>query len=113
LALCFLHPQVATTLSNLALVYQEQGKYADAEGLFKRALGIEEKALGAGHPDVARTLNNLAVLSASSGNAENALAYSRKATASVIAHQPRPAWWQRDRHQFFHCPLGASPRFLA
>ena len=63
-----------------------QGKYAEAEPLYKRALAIQEKALGADHPDVADTLNNLAILFASSGNSEKALAYSRKATASVIAH---------------------------
>jgi len=30
-----------------------QGKYADAEGLYRRALAISEKARGADHPDVA------------------------------------------------------------
>jgi CHAT domain-containing protein/tetratricopeptide (TPR) repeat protein len=80
------HPDVALTLNNLASVYTDQGKYADAEGLDKRALAIEEKALGADHPDVAQTLDNLAILSARRGNAESALANSRKATAAVIAH---------------------------
>jgi CHAT domain-containing protein/tetratricopeptide (TPR) repeat protein len=80
------HPAVANTFSNLAEVYREQGKYADAEGLLKRALSIEEKARGEDHPDVADILNDLAILSARSGNSVNALAYSRKATASVIAH---------------------------
>jgi CHAT domain-containing protein/tetratricopeptide (TPR) repeat protein len=80
------HPDVARSLNNLAEVYRKQGKFVDAEGLYKRALAIREKALGQDHPDVADTLNNLAILSASSGNSENALAYSRKATASVIAH---------------------------
>ena len=54
------HANYAVALYNLANVYKEQGKYADAEALFKRALAIREKALGAGHPDVADTLNNLA-----------------------------------------------------
>jgi CHAT domain-containing protein len=80
------HPDVALTLNNLAGVYEAQGKYADAEGLYKRALMIDEKALGAEHPAVAQNLDNLAIVSASSGNSENALAYSRQATASVIAH---------------------------
>ncbi len=80
------HRDVATTLNNLADMYHEEGNYADAEGLFKRALAISERALGQAHPDVAQTLDNLAKLSASSGNAGNALSYSRKATASVIAH---------------------------
>ena len=39
-----------------------QGRYADAEPLYKRALAIYEKALGPDHPYVATTLNNLAVL---------------------------------------------------
>jgi CHAT domain-containing protein/tetratricopeptide (TPR) repeat protein len=80
------HPDVALTLNNLAIMYQLQGKYADAEGLYKRALAIKERALGQDHPDVAETLDNLASLSISIGNSENALAYSRQATASVIAH---------------------------
>jgi tetratricopeptide (TPR) repeat protein len=80
------HPDVAYSLIGLASVYKQQGKYADAEGLYKRALAIREKALGADHPDTAQTLDNLADLSSKSGNSKNALAYSRKATASVIAH---------------------------
>jgi tetratricopeptide (TPR) repeat protein len=80
------HPEVALTLNNLAIEYKNQGRYADAEALYKRALAIREKALGADHPEVAGTLNNLAILFASSGNSESALAYSRKATAAVIAH---------------------------
>src|SRR5215467_13759258 len=35
---------------SLALLYQEQGKYAEAEPLFKRALAICERALGPDHP---------------------------------------------------------------
>jgi CHAT domain-containing protein/Tfp pilus assembly protein PilF len=80
------HPGVANSLNNLAGVYQSQGKYADAEGLYQRALAIYEKALGANHPDVALTLNNLAGLEVAAGHPEQALAYSRKATAAVIAH---------------------------
>ena len=43
------HPNYAVALHNLALAYGNQGKYADAEGLYKRALAIREKALGANH----------------------------------------------------------------
>ncbi len=56
------HPEVATTLSNLAALYQEQGAYARAEPLYLRALAIAEKALGQEHPAVATTLNKLAAL---------------------------------------------------
>ena len=37
-----------------------QGKYDDAEPLFKRALAIREETFGPRHPDVASSLNNLA-----------------------------------------------------
>jgi CHAT domain-containing protein/tetratricopeptide (TPR) repeat protein len=49
----------ANALSTLAKVYQFQGKYADAEGLYKRALAIWEAKLGKDHPNVTATLNNL------------------------------------------------------
>ena len=56
------HPQVATSLNNLALLYDAQGRYAEAEPLYKRALAIRKKVLGPEHPQVATSLNNLAEL---------------------------------------------------
>jgi CHAT domain-containing protein len=44
------------------LLYDDQGKYAEAEPLYQRALSIREKALGPDHPDVAGVLSNLALL---------------------------------------------------
>jgi hypothetical protein len=38
------HRSYAVALNNLALVYWRQGKYSEAEELFKRALAIREKA---------------------------------------------------------------------
>ncbi|HEX6246049.1 MAG TPA: tetratricopeptide repeat protein, partial [Polyangiales bacterium] len=57
-----MHPDVATSLNNLAVLYRNQGAYAQAEPLLVRALAIHEKALGPMHPDVALSLNNLATL---------------------------------------------------
>jgi len=56
------HPDVATSLHNLAGLYYKQGRYSDAEPLFKRALGIRERVLDTDHPDVAQSLTNLAEL---------------------------------------------------
>ncbi len=53
---------MATSLKNLALLYQTQGKYAKAEPLYQRAPAIREKALGPEHPDVAQSLENYAAL---------------------------------------------------
>ena len=55
-------PRLATSLNNLALLYRAQGKYAQAEPLYKRSLAIREKALGPEHPDLALNLNYLALL---------------------------------------------------
>src|SRR5262249_46741678 len=52
-----------------------------------RALAIREQALGTGHPVVAQTLNNMAILYEARGESGSALAYSRKATAAVLAHR--------------------------
>ena len=85
------HPNVAVVLSNLATLFRgrvlvqqcvcraveilmsvlltcvcippaDQGKYDEAEPLFKRSLEINEKVYGPDHPDVARGLNNLGAL---------------------------------------------------
>ena len=47
---------------------QDQGKLEQAEEPQRRALAIDEKALGPDHPDVARDLNNLAGLLQVSGS---------------------------------------------
>jgi tetratricopeptide (TPR) repeat protein len=44
------HPEVATSLNNLALLYHSQGQYAKAEPLYQRTLAIYEKAPGPKHP---------------------------------------------------------------
>jgi tetratricopeptide (TPR) repeat protein len=48
-------------LSSLAPLYYHQGRYADAELLYKRSLVILEQALGPDHPEVAISLNSLAL----------------------------------------------------
>src|SRR5271166_6531037 len=42
-------PQYGTALNSIALLYRAQGRYAEAEPLFKRSLAIEEKAFGSDH----------------------------------------------------------------
>ena len=66
------HPDTATSLSNLALLYNNQGRYAEAEPLHRRVLAIREQQLGANHPDTADSLNNLAGLYYQQGRYEEA-----------------------------------------
>ena len=53
---------MAVSLNNLAYLYRDQGKYAEAEPLFQRSLAIVEKVLGPENPGLAASLNNLASL---------------------------------------------------
>jgi len=61
------HPDTASSLNNLASLYESMGRYREAEPLYKRALAIREAQLGAEHPDTASSLNNLASLYESMG----------------------------------------------
>lgn len=53
---------MARPLNNLAILYYRQGRYAEAELLYQRALQIGEQQLGLKHTQVGDTLNNLAEL---------------------------------------------------
>ena len=52
----------AWLINQLALLSYAKARYAEAEPLYRRALAIREKTLGADHPQVATGLNNLASL---------------------------------------------------
>ncbi len=63
---------LATSLNSLATVYQAQGRYAEAEPLYKRSLAIWEKALGPEHPHVATALESYAALLRKTGRGDEA-----------------------------------------
>ena len=73
------HPSVATSLNNLAELYDTQGDYAKAEPLYKRSLAITEEALGPDHPDVATSLENLAGLYRATNRSSDAEPLERRA----------------------------------
>jgi CHAT domain-containing protein len=62
------HPDYATSLNNLALLYEDIGDYTRAEPLLKQAMEIRRKTLGENHPDYATGLNNLAGVYLAMGN---------------------------------------------
>src|SRR5262249_59720486 len=74
------HPDVARSLNNLAALYQSQGRYADAEPLYRRSLAISEKVLGR-DSDVATSLNNLAELYRNQGRYADAEPLYRRSLA--------------------------------
>jgi tetratricopeptide (TPR) repeat protein len=51
------HPNTATSLSDLAVLYQAMGEYAKAEPLLQEALRIRQKVLGSEQPDTAGSLS--------------------------------------------------------
>jgi hypothetical protein len=67
------HPDVARSLNNLADLYERQGRYADAQLLYQRALSIREQAVGPDHPDTATSLNNLASFYQGQGRTSDAM----------------------------------------
>jgi CHAT domain-containing protein len=80
------HQAVATVQNNLANALMAEKKYPEAEQLLSSALATRTEVLGPNHPSTARSLEALSRLYAASGNADAAVAYSRRATGAVIAH---------------------------
>lgn len=60
-----LNPRLAGSLNELGILYAKQHKYAQAESMFQRSLGVSVAALGSDHPDVAVILKNIGILKAS------------------------------------------------
>ena len=75
------HPDVATSLNNLAVLYRAQGQYAEAEPLYQRALAIRKRVLGPEHPKVATCLENYAILLRNMGRPEEAAPLEARARA--------------------------------
>ncbi len=68
-------------LNNLAWVYSAQGRAAEAEPLYKRALAIAEQALGPDHPEIGTHLHNLAALYRTQGRLAEAELLLKRALA--------------------------------
>ena len=86
------HPDVATSLNNLADIHKARGRYAQTEPLYKRALSILEKALGQEHPNVATSLESYAVLLRKIGRDAEA---ERMETRAKKMRNNHPEWTAR------------------
>ena len=53
---------MARSLDQLALYVDRQGRWAEADSLYREALAMRRRLLGDEHPDVAATMNNLATV---------------------------------------------------
>ena len=61
-------------MNNLATTYKSQGKYDEAEVLYKQCLDKSKVVLGEDHPETLITMNNLAALYKSQGRYDEAKA---------------------------------------
>lgn len=72
------HPEIATSLSNIADVLHNKGDLAGAEQEYLQSLAMYRELLGNDHPFVARTLNNLAFVYYDKGDVRAALQTERE-----------------------------------
>ena len=82
------HPDLATAFGNLALVYSAQGKFVQAEPLYRRALAIRENILGTDHHLVADSLDALAEALSSNNQEIEALALRKRAEEIRTSAKP-------------------------
>ncbi|CAN5243837.1 hypothetical protein BH10ACI1_BH10ACI1_30160 [soil metagenome] len=75
------HEETATSLNNLANVYDLQGRYDEAIVKFEEASVIDEKTVGKEHPKYATRLNNLAMVYYSQGRYDGAIEKYEEALA--------------------------------
>ena len=68
-------------IKQLALLYEAQGNYAEAEPLYVRALANEETSLGPDHPEVLQSLRNYAALLRKMGRTAKAVKMEARAAA--------------------------------
>ena len=66
-------------------MYRDQGKHAEAERLFKRALTIREQALGPSHPYVAATRRDLGEVASGPSRHEEEEAKADDLTSPAVA----------------------------
>jgi len=56
------HPSTLTSMNNLALVQRDQGKYDEAEQMYREVVEVREKVLGKEHPDTLTSMSYLAAV---------------------------------------------------
>jgi serine/threonine-protein kinase len=75
------HPDLAETLTNLAVVLFRKGDYAASEALHREALAVRRAAFGDEHPLVAHSVSGLAIVVGRQGDHAGAAVLHREALA--------------------------------
>jgi hypothetical protein len=53
------HPDTLTSMNNLAFTWKSQGRYAEAVGLLRECVRLQERISGASHPHFISSSNAL------------------------------------------------------
>ena len=73
------HLDTLISMNNLAIVLGSQGKYEQAEEMYRQALRLAETVLGKEHPDTLMSINNLATVLSDQGKYKQAEEMHRQA----------------------------------
>ncbi|MBX3378402.1 MAG: serine/threonine protein kinase [Phycisphaeraceae bacterium] len=73
------HPDTLTSISNMGVLLQDQGKLDQAEPYYREALEKLRRVLGEEHPDTLTSINNMGSLLQSQGKLDQAEPYHREA----------------------------------
>jgi hypothetical protein len=92
------NPDTLDFINNLADIYDQEGKYAQAEPLFRQVDQLRARVLGPEHPDTATAMNNLSLdlilqgTAASAGSVGSALfaepAFAAGVSRIAATHRP-------------------------
>ena len=83
-----LHPLVAATLRDKALVFLVQDDYQQAKKTAERALDIDEHSFGSLHAELAESLMLLARIAVAQGDTRGAIVFAERALAGTRASLP-------------------------
>ena len=83
------HANVATNLSNIALILKAQGKLDEELTMYQRAMHNKEKTYGPDHAEVAASLSNIALIL----NAQGKLVLSVSAQFILFTHMDHHERW--------------------
>ena len=81
------HLNYFRSLENLGLLYQSDGRFAEAERVFQKSLVGKESLFGNDHPAIATTLSKLADLHLQGGRTSSANRFFERATL-IISKNP-------------------------
>lgn len=104
------HPLIAAICSNLALLYERQGKDGQAKPLYWRALKIYERQWGDIHPNISTICSNLTELYLKQGKDEQAeMLWKRAVKISLVSLGQEHSQTQLFMEAYQTCLLKRDP----